>query len=86
MDICGLMSGFLGNGLSIWKEGTNDIVAHIDKNRNINMRVDINSLSKQQMNYILHTAKTDDRDISITQKEKVFEIQPVDKVEIKLKK
>lgn len=68
-----LISGHLGNGLSIWREGTNEIVAHISGNREISIRLPITPAERAEIEFI---AETDDRAISVTQKEKVFITRP----------
>lgn len=68
-----LISGHLGNGLSIWRQGTNDIVAHISGNRKISIRLPITPEERAEIEFI---AETDDRAISVTQEEKVFITRP----------
>jgi hypothetical protein len=69
MELC---SGHLGNGLTIWEKGTNNIIAHIDKYRHITYRISKKELSKKNIKEIENTAKTDNRTISVTQDQKVF--------------
>jgi len=67
-----LYSAHLGNGLSVWRRGENDFIAHIDSYRNIKYRVDKKSLTKEEIKEIEQLSKEDNRTISVTQNEKVF--------------
>ena len=68
-----LVSGHLGNGLSIWREGTNDIVAHISNTRKVSILLPVTAKERTEIEFI---AETDDRTISVTQDEKVFKTKP----------
>lgn len=68
-----LISAHLGNGLTVWREGTNDIIAHINNNRQISIRLPISEEERKEIEYI---AETDDRSISLSQKENVFITKP----------
>lgn len=69
-----LASAHFGNGLTVWFVGTNTTVAHIAPNRTITYYKE--ELDKEQIKYIENLAKTDDRNISVTQDIKVFNDRP----------
>lgn len=68
-----LSSGHLGNGLIVWRTGTDETIAHIDKHRRIKLRCFVSS---EELAEIQHIAETDDRNVSVSQDEKVFVERP----------
>ena len=70
-----LYSAHLGNGLSVWRPGENEYIAHISNTRQIKYRSD--TLTKEEKAEIEELAKTDNRTVSISQDEKVFTIPPI---------
>ena len=65
-----------GNGLTVYKEGI--IIAWISPNREVRFYKEeqVGILSKKVKEYINYVAKIDDRNISVTQSEKVFNTRP----------
>jgi hypothetical protein len=74
MDNKELYSGHLGNGLAVWYKGTDTVVAHIAHDRSVKYYLD--DLSDKHKQEIELLAKTDDRNISVTQDQKVFINRP----------
>ena len=68
-----LLSGHVGNGLAIWRWGQNEVIAHITPDRTIKV---YKHVSIDDLEQILDLAKNDDRNISVTQDEKVFRTRP----------
>ena len=68
-----LCSAYMGNGLSIWRKGEENIIAHIDSDRKITYR---EAISFEEQEEIRELAKSDDREISTTQEQKVFKKRP----------
>ena len=66
-----IKSAHLGNGLAIWREGENKFTAHISRERKVTLYKEHN-FTKEEIEEIEHLAKTDNRNVSITQSEKVF--------------
>lgn len=65
-----LNSYHLGNGLTVCRKSNLDIyLAHIDSYRNITIYVKI---TNKELKELIHIARTDNRKISASQKEKVF--------------
>ena len=66
-----------GNGLTIYDRRHEElIVAHISPNREVTFYEKRKKLTKKEKDFIENIAKKDDRNISITQKEKVFNTRP----------
>ena len=68
-----LISVHLGNGLSIGRSLQPSIIAHIDSNRNTSIR---EKVTIEELEEILELAKYDDRTVSATQEDKVFDVPP----------
>ena len=68
-----LLSGHVGNGLAIWRWGQDESIAHITPDRTIKV---YKHVSIDELEQILDLAKNDDRNISVTQDEKVFKTRP----------
>jgi len=71
MNKDGLLTYHNGNGLTIYKNEI--IIGHISANRELKFYTDV---SKKDRKYLENVAKTDDRNISVTQTEKVFNTRP----------
>lgn len=68
----------LGNGLTIWKQGEDDHIAHVDKYRNLTI---YDRIDDYTLKVIQEIAATYDGTISATQDDKIFYIRPVENYE-----
>ena len=63
-----------GNGLTVYVH--NVIIAHITPDRKVNYRKTAKMVTDEDMKYINYVAKNDDRNMSYTQEQKVFNRRP----------
>jgi hypothetical protein len=75
--------GHMGNGITVWIKGTNDMVAHIQINRNVKFYDDPHRMSKplttKEKQYIDAYAQSANPTISATQSTPVFKNYTVSK-------
>lgn len=65
----------MGNGISIWRKNSDNIIAHINVNRGLTVYYGV-KLSCQELDEIEQYRNTADPEISYTQTEKVFVERP----------
>jgi hypothetical protein len=70
-----LCSAHLGNGLSVWIKDTDIPIAFINADREVTYRKK-DELTPNTIAYIEKLAREDDRTISVTQDQKVFNDRP----------
>lgn len=68
-----LVFGHLGSGISVWRKGQDNMVAHISAYRNIQYYYEVTEEEKAEIEKV---SRTDDRNISSTQNSKVFRFRP----------
>lgn len=63
-----------GNGLVVWRPGSEETIAFISPTREIKYRQKVSALEKKKIEKL---AATDNRTISVSQDQRVFSVPPI---------
>ena len=79
-DYCIFLTYHNGNGLTVYRRGeSEDIVAHITPMRELKVSKG-KELKPWELEYLIIESLTDDRQVSVTQEQKVFKTPPATRV------